>query len=472
MTVAAAGEHEGIVRTVVREGALDTDEPQIEFQDRSGKINPDLTIGVDVTKCKALVANEALCSPGVKLHGDGFIVSRDKAVELGLGRRAGLERHIRAYRNGRDLTAHPRGVMVIDLFGVPVETVRKEFPEIYQHLLGTVKEQRASVFEKTGTRDAREYLDRWWEFGKPRTELRPALAGLPRYITTVETMRHRIFQFLDGSVLPDNKLIVLALDSAFALGVVSSRAHVVWATQSGGWLGVGNDSVYVKSRCFDPFPFPDATATAKSRIGALAEELDDTRKLVLAENPNLTLTTLYNVLAATREGRHLSPKEREVQARGRVLILKELHDLLDEQVLHAYGWPSDISNDGILERLVDLNQARVAEERRGFIKWLRPEYQIDKLGPIAHRADRIQSISIAGTPKAKRSFPEKRRDQAGCILDLLSRSRAPISADQLAAQFKEGERIKSHIQEVLTSLNGLGQIETFDEGRSFIRAAS
>lgn len=142
MSVAAAGEHDGVVRTVIREGALDTDEPKIEFRERRGKINPDLTIGVDVTRCKALVANQALCSPGVKLHGDGFIISREKAVELGLGHRPGLDRHIRPYRNGRDLTGRSRDVMVIDLFGLSAESVRKQFPEVYQHLLETVKLER------------------------------------------------------------------------------------------------------------------------------------------------------------------------------------------------------------------------------------------------------------------------------------------------------------------------------------------
>ncbi|RWO20298.1 hypothetical protein [Mesorhizobium sp.] len=64
MTVVEAGERDGVVRLVTREADLDTDEPKIEFAEREGKINPDLTIGVNVTKSKALVANDAICSPG------------------------------------------------------------------------------------------------------------------------------------------------------------------------------------------------------------------------------------------------------------------------------------------------------------------------------------------------------------------------------------------------------------------------
>jgi hypothetical protein len=44
-------------------------------------------------------------------------------------------------------------------------------------------------------------------------------------------------------------------------------------------------------------------------------------------------------------------------------------------VAQAYGWPEDLSDADILERLVALNHARAAEEATGHIRWLRPEYQ-------------------------------------------------------------------------------------------------
>jgi hypothetical protein len=50
------------------------------------------------------------------------------------------------------------------------------------------------------------------------------------------------------------------------------------------------DAVYVKSRCFDPFPFPEASESIKARIRATAEELDALRKRVQAEHPGLTLS--------------------------------------------------------------------------------------------------------------------------------------------------------------------------------------
>lgn len=66
--------------------------------------------------------------------------------------------------------------------------------------------------------------------------MRKQLAGLPRFIATVETVKHRTFQFLDASILPDNMLIAIASTDALHLGVLSSRVHVEWALAQGGSL--------------------------------------------------------------------------------------------------------------------------------------------------------------------------------------------------------------------------------------------
>ena len=62
MTVAEAGTHDGLLQEVQRESGLDTDAPVIEFTTIRGRINVDLTVGVDVTVTKPLLANEGVCS--------------------------------------------------------------------------------------------------------------------------------------------------------------------------------------------------------------------------------------------------------------------------------------------------------------------------------------------------------------------------------------------------------------------------
>jgi restriction-modification enzyme MmeI-like protein len=265
MTVAEKGECNGVLRVVAREENLDSDHPIIEFSEREGRINADLTIGTDVTSTLPLRANEGVCSPGVKLHGDGFIITPSEARFLGLGRRDGLENYVKPYRHGRDISGLPRGVMVIDLFGLAVDDVRRRFPEVYQHVLEEVKERKDGKGKVIG-RDANNrdsYRTNWWLFGEPRSELRPALAGISRFIVTPVTAKNRFFQFLETSILPDDALMCFALDDAFVLGVLSSSIFAAWFDATGSTLE--DRPRFIKSRCFDPFPFPDASDTVTNQ---------------------------------------------------------------------------------------------------------------------------------------------------------------------------------------------------------------
>jgi hypothetical protein len=338
MTVAEAGKQDGLLMEVTAEEGVETDSPVILFAEKEGRINSDLTVGVDVTGAGELTANHGICSPGVKLHGAGFIVTPQEAEYLGLGKRAGLERHIRNYRNGRDLMATSRGVMAIDLDGIRSEDVRQRFPEVYQHLLLKVKPERDLNNE--------EYRRvNWWLFGRRNSDMRGFLASLTRYIATVETAKHRVFQFLDGSILPDNMLVAIGLRDGFSLGVLSSRFHVTWSLAQGATLE--DRPRYSKSRCFDPFPFPAATEAQKQAIGAIAKELDAHRKRVLEAHEHLTLTGLYNVLERLKAGVRpddLDAKERRIFDDGLVLIIRELHERLDAQ------WPRPMAGRSICRK--------------------------------------------------------------------------------------------------------------------------
>jgi hypothetical protein len=467
MTVVQAGSHQGVLREVTSESGLDTDAPVVSFVDGVGVISSDLTVGIDVTKAKTLLATEGLCSRGVSLHGAGFIVTPGQAEQLGLGCRPGLEQHIRDYRNGRDLTARSRGVKVIDLDGLTIDQVRSLFPEVYQHVFVTVKPERDDNNE--------EYRrTNWWLFGRKNALMRGFNCGLPRYIATVETAKHRVFQFLDASILPDNKLIAIGSDEAWLLGVLSSQIHRTWAIRAGGWLGMGNDPVYVKSRCFDPFPFPAADDLQKQRIRRIAEDLDAHRKRVLADHPHLTLTGLYNVLERLRAGTRpsdLPAEQRRTFDDGLVLILKEYHDSLDQAVATAYGWPAELPEAEILARLVALNQERAREEAAGQVRWLRPDYQIPRFGTARDRLDlaggAMRNRAEAVTTR-KSSFPADDLGQTAAVMAALAAAPGPMTRDTLAATFRQGRRVAPQIGAVLASLVRMGGFVTSpDGGRSF-----
>ncbi|HLL29461.1 MAG TPA: DNA methyltransferase [Allosphingosinicella sp.] len=378
MTVAEAGAREGRLWEIEHEGALETDAPELSFTEAFGQINANLSIGPDPSQAGPLLGNKGICHDGVKLHGKGFSVSRREAELLGFGSRPGLESFVHPYRNGRDLTGKPpsavRDKFVLDFFGLRETEVRQRFPEAYQHLYRSVKPERDQNRRST-------YRENWWIFGEPRRELRPAIEGLSRYIATVDTARHRVFQYLPIEVMCDDAVVIVASENAFHLGVLTSRFHLHWALRAGGWMGIGNDSRYLKSKVFDPFPFPDATAPKRAAISAIAEELDSTRKSAVDDTPDLTITELYNLRERIAAGEELVG---DVEARAiaaRAYIVDRLHEQIDEAVADAYGWPADLAPAEIVARLVALNAERAAEEVAGHVRWLRPEYQQPRFAP-------------------------------------------------------------------------------------------
>ncbi|MNF40772.1 hypothetical protein D3C84_217810 [compost metagenome] len=479
MTVGAAEEQDGRLLQVRDEytNEQSQDEVEVNLQEQQGRLFADLKIGANVAGAKQLKSCLGISSPGVKLHGAGFIVTSEEAVRLGLGSQPNLERHIREYRNGRDLTQSPRGVMVIDLFGLTAERVREQYPAVYQHVLERVKPERDQ-------NNRPFYRDNWWLFGEARKDWRNMAEGLPRYIGTVETMKHRLFQWLDISVLPDNKLTNIATHDSAILGVLSSRIHVVWSLSAGSRLGVGNDSVYVKTTCFETFPFPDATSDQQVQIRELAEHLDAHRKRQQAQHPDLTLTGMYNVLEKLRSGEPLSAKEKTTHEQGLVSVLRELHDELDRAVFAAYGWvdlaeqlvgkpgattplpdkpeTQAKAEEELLCRLVALNSERAAEEARGHIRWLRPEYQNLSAAVTPEQSEAelndtsdFESVPAAAVSTGKLTWPKQMRDQVAAVRHALGQS--PLPADALAAQFKRSPKVA--VQAVLDALEELGMVE-------------
>ena len=456
MTVAAAGSLPGRLFTVTEErrGEREAEGRPVTLSGQIGKIHANLRIGADVAGAKPLRASEGLSSRGVMLFGAGFIITPAEARALGLGTVSGLEAHIRPYRNGRDLTATPRGVMVIDLFGLSEAEVRTRFPAVYQHVLDKVKPERAANRDKP-------IRENWLIFGRPRSEIRPALEGLPRYIATVETAKHRVFQFLDAATLPDNKLIVLALDDAWHLSVLSSRIHETWALAQGTLLE--DRPVYPKSQCFDPFPFPAATEAQKTRLRALGEELDAHRKAQQAAHPRLTLTALYNVLEKLRAGERIEGKDKDIYDQGLVGILRDIHDRIDAEVAAAYGWADDPDDETILMRLVDLNRARAAEEAAGLVRWLRPDYQ-NPAGRVVAATDGQAELDVGASPDAadKALWPKALPEQIAAVRTILS-DMGEATPEQIARQFKRGRA--ASVQPLLESLAALGQARLIEGGR-------
>jgi len=170
--------------------------------------------------------------------------------------------------------------------------------------------------------------------------------------------------------------MVIARENDTTFGVVNFKMHHIWAMRTGASHGAGNDPRYILSRTFESFPFPkglmpDIRAEAYAdhphaqRIAAAARRLNELRENWL--NPSDLVVRVPEVVPGYPD--RILPKDEECakELKKRTLTnlynqrpawLDNVHRELDAAVAAAYGWPADLSDDEILARLFELNQAR------------------------------------------------------------------------------------------------------------------
>jgi hypothetical protein len=206
------------------------------------------------------------------------------------------------------------------------------------------------------------------------------------------------------------------------------------------------------------------------------------------------MTGLYNVLERVRaleagaDEAPLSESERDVWDAGQVGILKELHDAIDAAVLRAYGW--DDLNDALvgrpggttpsrhkgpeqaaaeqelLSRLVALNQQRAAEERRGQVRWLRPEFQLPRLRHKLPDGDQLAAAYAEPAPAAGQpAWPKDGMQQIRVVHDVLAAADGPVSPDQVARAFsgRLSPKRRQRVEQVLQTLAATGAARTAQE---------
>ncbi len=300
-------------------------------------INPDLTIGFDLTTAKRLSENQSLAFQGVGKVGD-FDISATVATDmLNQPNPHGRPNSdvLRRWVNGVDITQRARDMWIIDFGTNRTEEEAALYEEPFEYIRANVKPQR--IRNKMQWR-----ATNWWLHGYLATEMRGALAPLPRYIGTSVTAKHRFFAWLSVDGLPSNSVVAIASSEDYMLGILHSRPHIVWTLAMGTQLE--DRPRYIVSTCFETFPFPRPTEEQREAIGAIAAELNSLREgwlnpegVSATELRRRTLTNLYN---------------------QRPTWLDNVHARLDAAVSAAYGWPADLADGEILERLLALNLER------------------------------------------------------------------------------------------------------------------
>ncbi|MFP4295304.1 MAG: class I SAM-dependent DNA methyltransferase, partial [Halothiobacillaceae bacterium] len=471
MTVGVGGEVPGSLREVIDETSMGDDSRSVRLNNRDGKIFPDLAIGADVAGAQPLKSQDGIAIKGFELGSQGFLMPAEDAEQF-IATHPAAHEVLKPYMNGRDLTSGKLHRYVIDFQGFSESEAMISHPELFQYLIERVRPERQVNRESRTSKN-------WWLFRRSGADLRKAASGLDRFIVTTRTARHRVFQFTPSNLVAESKIVVIASDESWVLGTLSSRAHTTFALRAGGWLGAGNDATYNHLDCFGKFPMPAPSNSISLQVGELAERIDAHRKRQQAAHSDLTLTGMYNVLEKLRAGSSLTKKEQAIHEQGLVSVLRELHDELDRAVFAAYGWndladqlvgrpgattplpdkPAEQSQaeEELLTRLVALNARRAAEEARGEVRWLRPDYQAPEAaqGGIQTAADLQVDPAQAATvtPAAKANWPRDMAGQVAAVRDALASG--PQDCAQIAAGFKR--RPVKAVEQVLNALKVLGQ---------------
>ena len=484
MTVAAAGDIKGVQASISAERRyIGVESRDIDLSWSQGKIHSDLSVGADLASTQTLQANLPLSNRGVIPHGAAFTVEERQAFELGLNTDESASQFLRRFLGAKDITQTMRNLYAIDLFPLTESEARTKAPALYQWLYDRARPERMQNKSKA-------IREKWWLFAAPRSVMRSTLEGLACFIATPYVSKHRFFSLVDVDFLPDDGLVAIATESQSLLGILSSRVHSLWALRKGGALE--DRPRYNKAECFDTFPFPDSDDQTASKISELAEQLDNHRKRQQDQHSNLIMTGMYNVLEKLRREEPLTEKEQQIHEQGLVSVLRELHDELDRAVFAAYGW-DDLgeklvgrpgattpwpekpesqaeAEEELLQRLVDLNHERAAEEARGLVRWLRPEYQ--NPAPAQDQAPEQTKIETGdaaevSTPTAakKLTWPKTLQARVRSVRDQLAT--APMAPATLAARYKR--KPEKSVGQVLEALAELGMVRAEEDGRYRLR---
>lgn len=455
MSVGAKGQREGRLVEVVKEaeGASENEGTVCDFVTSFGTIYPDFRIGAELLAARSLQSNQKLSSVGYQLTGKGFLVDPTTANKLREVEPQSKD-VIRPWTNGLGIQRRVDPLFAVDVGSLKLNELKNHLPYTYQHLFDSVRPERL-------VNSVPALAEFWWKYARPRDDFRPALNNIDRMIVTSLTASNRIFVFVPSTTIADSTTVMFALDAGEHLAVMSSRIHVVWATKSGARLGAGNDPRYNKSRCFDPFSFPELNEAQRSRLRSLGENLDEHRKRQQASHPELTLTGMYNVLRKLRAGQAIEGMDRKIYDQGLIGILRDLHDQIDATVAEAYGWPVDLSDEDILFNLVALNKTRTEEEARGQIRWLRPEYQNPNRAYAG--TAKTTEMDIDSALKTERdNWPSTLPDQIAAVRHALVEM-GEATPEEIARRFARART--TAVKPLLDSLAALGQAERVEEGR-------
>ncbi len=325
----------------VKEPSLVVEQFVLDGEEVSG-ITSSLREGdADDWKPQPLAANRRRSFQGPIPVGAGFLVSDEEAKRLLSDSDVDYSPVVRPYLVGDDIANSVRqgaSRWIIDFGARGLEGATK-FPKALAIVRERVKPERDQNSDVG-------FRTKWWQFGRPRGEMREAIEPLARYIASTATGKRFLAVFVQPSTSPSNAANVFAFDDDYSMGILLSRAHDAWAWAQSSTLK--GDLRYTPTTVFATFPWPDPVTPEHREAVASASAALYARRSELCREHSMGLTALYNLMDE-----------------GGFTDLAALHKKLDIAVATAYGWPASVAQDSaeLVARLTARNREIVEGAR-------------------------------------------------------------------------------------------------------------
>jgi hypothetical protein len=314
---------------------------------------------------RPLAENQNLSFQGSIVLGLGFTMTPEEATRL-VEKDPRNAEVLQRYLSGEDLNQQPdcsARRWVINFRDWPEDQARR-YPDAWSIIETNVKPERRRR-KPDGSFVLRKPLpDRYWQYADKRPKLYGLMADLLRVVVITRVSKAVMPTLVPSDQVISERIVVFTSDDTGFLAMLSSAVHYWWFISNMTTHGGAADPQYSPSRNFETLPLP----IISQGLRRLGDRLDTYRRdLMLARQAGLTAT--YNLVhnpACTDED---------------VAELRRIHVAIDEEVLRAYGW-GDLALDHdfyetrqgvrytagpgarqeILDRLLELNHARYAEE--------------------------------------------------------------------------------------------------------------
>jgi hypothetical protein len=351
------------------------------FSDLSGRSGDE---NFDLTRVSALRDNQGIAFQGVKFGGP-FEIDEEQARAI-LTQPTNLNGRpnsdvVRQWCNGLDIVQRPEPKWCLD-FGVDTTL---EQAALYEKAFEGLRKQ-IDAENTRRKRDGQRFLRQreirsgaaWWRHQRPRPEMRKAMLGKKNYIATPEVSKYRVFRILPAVTLNSGSVYLFARQDYLTFGLLESSAHRLWSLRLG--TALEDRPRYTPTTCFETFPFPEgltpnipaetyasdpramAIAKAAARLNELRENWLNPPDLV-QRVPEVVPGYPDRILPVDEKAAAILKKRTLTNLYNeRPAWLDMAHKDLDAAVAAAYGWPADLSDDEILERLFKLNQERAAKQ--------------------------------------------------------------------------------------------------------------